>query len=149
MATYIQIFALFVSLGVLVIQYRTHKDNQKEKMTNLRSSLLGRLISIKQRTESDLININSIRILLRTVEDSDEKYDLIEEMPELIKYMEEIKRKIENIVKRIKDVNITKVSIAIDTFQEIQIDVITLESLFEELEKKILKELEDVKIRQK
>jgi len=120
-------------------------------MINLRSSLLGRLISIKQRTESDLININSIRILLRTVEDSDEKYDLIEEMPELIKHMQEIKGNIENIVKRIKDVNITntKVRIAIDAFQEIQKDVIILESLFEELEKKILKELEDVKLRQK
>jgi DNA repair exonuclease SbcCD ATPase subunit len=148
---YIPVFALLVSFGVLVIQYRIHINNQKERIADLQSSLLSRLISIKQRIDFYLINVNSIRILLRTTADSEDKYESIELMPELVKQIEELKQMLENLVKSMNDVKIkdTKVKVAIEVFQKLKLRIIALEDLVQGIEDKILGLLENVKESQK
>ena len=143
----ISIIALLVSVGIFIIQLNTHLNRNFEKANELRTNYLNRLLNIKQRMKECLVNTNLIRILLRNVNDSEDKFNSIEMMPSVITEIEATIKELDNLVERIEKIVIqrNKIRKIINILQENESIIKKIELKLEDQEKKTIKILDGLR----
>jgi hypothetical protein len=151
MSIVISLIALIISALTCIIHFNNYKNTQYERMTNLRSNLLSRLLNMKQRIDTYLITLASVRLLLRTVDESDDKYLSIEKMPKIIDSSKELQNSLFDIINKIKNIVIKKINIdkTIIMLHEIEPQIIDIEASFDDLEKQTSDLIDKIKAREK
>jgi hypothetical protein len=145
----ISIIALIISIIGIAIHYKDSARSKYDRILNLQSRHMNRLLTIKQRLKDILLDQESMRIILRSKKDSKEKYDVIEELPGIISTIKSTIDKIENIANKIKDLKIKEIKYELlyQSLGEIELEINMLEAYTDNLDndnKKILDKIEKI-----
>jgi hypothetical protein len=105
MAEAIAILALCVSLFLLVVHYTNQRERRHGEITQLRSDYLIRLSIVQQQITSDLLHAESVRSAMRTMRDSSDKYESIEQMPHLIQDIKDAAKALEKVIGAIEEID--------------------------------------------
>ena len=95
--------ALFVSLGLLVIHYRNQVERRHGEIVQLRAQIISTLSAQQQRSASLLITGELVRLELRRLPDSDDKYQSIERLPRLLQSAAELKSSTDKGLKQFEE----------------------------------------------
>ncbi|MEN3370601.1 MAG: hypothetical protein V7609_2744 [Verrucomicrobiota bacterium] len=91
--------ALVVSVALFLVHYRNQIERRHGEIIQLRTQIISSLSALQQRLGSLRINGELIRLELRCLPDSDDKYQTIERLPRLLSSISDFKVKLEDIVK--------------------------------------------------
>ena len=83
--------ALIVSVGLLLVQYRNQLERRHAEIVQMRTQIVSSLASLQQRLASLLINGEIVRLELRRLPESADKYATIERVPRLLSSISELK----------------------------------------------------------
>jgi hypothetical protein len=100
--------ALAVSLALLIVHYRNQLERRHAEITQLRTQIITGLSSIQQRITSLLLNGEIVRIELRRLPDTDDKWQSIERLPGLLASAKELKDDLAQALKQFERMNTRK-----------------------------------------
>jgi hypothetical protein len=140
----IAILALCISLLLLVVQYINQLERRHGEITHLRSDSLIKLSLIQQRITSFRMHLETARLELRKLKDSNDKYESIEKMPHLISQTKKVEEKLKNIIEIIEAIDTTKrnTSKTLLILQSSQHEIKMLDEETNDVEKQILELIE-------
>ena len=103
-------FALLVSVGLLIVHYRNQVERRHGELIQLRTQILSGLSSFRQRLISMQMNGEMLRLELRRIPDSEDKYRSIEKLPSILKSNSETSQVVEDITAKIEKMNMQKMN---------------------------------------
>src|SRR5436853_3060569 len=87
--------ALIVSGALFYVHYRNQVERRHAEIVQLRTQIISSLAALQQRLASVLMNGELLRIELRRIPDTDDKYQSIERIPRLLSSVSELKGDVE------------------------------------------------------
>jgi hypothetical protein len=87
----IAILALLVSLGLFVVHYRNQIERRHAEIVQLRTQAITTMSSVTQRVQTLLFSGEIVRIELRRLPDTPDKWACIEKLPALLARIAELK----------------------------------------------------------
>lgn len=150
MTQVIAILALCASVLLLVVHYINQLERRHAEIVQLRSDFLFRLSMAHQRLTSNILHAESVRMALRTMRDSDEKYEAIELMPQLVETAKQAAEEVKVLISGIEAIDTKKInrSEALLALQSASHDVRSLEQRSSNMENDMLAMVEIVRSRQ-
>ena len=132
--------ALVISTLVLLIQYVNQKERRHDQLVTLRSDFLTRISSAQQRLTSITMQAETLRVELRSMRDSEDKYDSIEQMPTILGRMRSISEQLKKLKTGVESLDTREEnrSDVLLRFQSVTHDVKTLDNNVDGIESKIL-----------
>jgi hypothetical protein len=97
----ISILALIVSLGILVIRKNDLRERRHKELIIIKTQLIEKTENIIDRTNNALTTVKIVRMKLRELPDSNDKFEKIEQLPPIIKNMEKLIKETERVKKKI------------------------------------------------
>src|SRR5438270_3284673 len=94
--TILSLLALLVSVGLLIVHYRNQVERRHGELIQLRTQILSGLFSFRQRLTSMQMNGEILRLELRRIPDSEDKYHSIEKLPSILKSNSETSQVVED-----------------------------------------------------
>ena len=108
LSSIIAFLALLVSLAVLVVQYRNQLERRHAEIVQLRMQMITALSSIAQRVASLHFNAEIMRIELRRLPDTPDKWSSIEMIPVLLAEATKLKNEIDKLVVQLERIDTQK-----------------------------------------
>ena len=93
METTLSVIAILVSLGLLIVHWQNQIERRHSELVALKVQLLARAETLLQACNSTLMTIKVIRLAIRQLPDSEDKYESIERMPRLLTKTEAVAEK--------------------------------------------------------
>lgn len=100
--------ALVMSLALLIVHYRNQLERRHAEIAQLRTQIITGLSSIQQRITSLLLNGEIVRIELRRLPDTDDKWQSIERLPRLLGSAKELKDELAKALKQFEGMDTRK-----------------------------------------
>jgi len=140
-------FALLVSVGLLIVHYRNQVERRHGELIQLRTQILSGLSSFRQRLISMQMNGEMLRLELRRIPDSEDKYRSIEKLPSILKSNSETSQVVEDITAKIEKMNMQKMNrtTTLIRLQELASDVEKILPKVQWAEEEMLALLRDVR----
>jgi hypothetical protein len=140
-------FALLVSVGLLIVHYRNQVERRHGELIQLRTQILSDLSSFRQRLISMQMNGEMLRLELRRIPDSEDKYRSIEKLPSILKSNSETSQVVEDITAKIEKMNMQKMNrtTTLIRLQELASDVEKILPKVQWAEEEMLALLRDVR----
>ena len=140
-------FALLVSVGLLIVHYRNQVERRHGELIQLRTQILSALSSFRQRLISMQMNGEMLRLELRRIPDSEDKYRSIEKLPSILKSNSETSQVVEDITAKIEKMNMQKMNrtTTLIRLQELASDVEKILPKVQWAEEEMLALLRDVR----
>lgn len=85
------VLALLVSVGLLIINYKNQIERRHGELIQLRTQILSSLSALQQRFTSVQVHGELVRMEIRRLPDSEDKYSSIEDLPALLAGIAELK----------------------------------------------------------
>jgi hypothetical protein len=145
-AEIISSLALCVSVVILVIQYNTQRERRHKEITQFHTEILRGLSSMQQRVTTMKLYTETIRLQLRYLPDSDNKYELIEGFPALIEDIVKIEKLGKLAISQMEKIDtktINRTDILL-IYQEKRANLPRLEESLSSIEQKTLEFLNDI-----
>ena len=104
----IAFLALLVSLALLVVQYRNQIERRHAEIVQLRTQLITTLSSVTQRIQTLFFNGEIVRIELRRLPDTPDKWACIEKLPGLLAKIAEVKNDVDKNIALLETIDTQK-----------------------------------------
>ena len=140
MTEIIAIAALVISVLVLIVQYVNQKERRHGELVRLRSDFLTRMSSIQQRLTAYIVQAETLRLELRSLPDTEEKYEAIEMMPSTLEGSRLICAKVKRLKSVVESQDTRQInrSDVLLRFQSSSHDLTDIESDLDDLESRML-----------
>ncbi len=146
-ATILSAIALLVSVGLLIVHYRNQVERRHGELIQLRTQMLSGLSAVRQRLHSVRMNGELLRLELRRIPDTEDKYRSIEKLPSVLQSNSETMKVVEESTAKIEKMNLQRMnrSRTLMDLQEVASDLERLLPTVERTEGEILALLTEVR----
>ena len=102
--------ALIISAALFYVHYRNQVERRHSEIVQLRTQIMSSLAALQQRLASLRMNGELVRIELRRIPDSDDKYQSIERIPKVLASTSERKTQVDKAAEAFEKMNTEKMN---------------------------------------